>query len=101
MVFYRVLKVLATDRKKKDAVEMRDTPQHLKVVDEIQKKSIRRLLEVLRCKPSSFNHFHSNWAYNKGHDKLRISPASNVCLIIFANEPNSRYRLVLAANRDE
>ena len=40
-------------------------------------------------------------AYNKVRDKTRTSPASKVCLILFANEANSRYRLVLAANRDE
>ena len=40
-------------------------------------------------------------AYNKVRDKTRTFPASNVCLILFANEANSRYRLVLAANRDE
>src|SRR5829696_2240911 len=30
-----------------------------------------------------------------------MSSTSKVCLILFANEANSRYRLVLAANRDE
>src|SRR5918997_7186193 len=40
-------------------------------------------------------------AYNKVRDKTRTSPASKVCLILFANETNPRYRLVLAANRDE
>jgi uncharacterized protein with NRDE domain len=34
-------------------------------------------------------------------DETRISFASIVCLILFANEANSRYLLVLAANRDE
>src|ERR671933_2831242 len=42
-----------------------------------------------------------NQAYNKVHGKTRTSQAHNVCLILFANEANSRYRLVLAANRDE
>src|SRR5829696_4272707 len=42
-----------------------------------------------------------NRAYNKVRDKTKISPGYNVCLILFANEANSRYRLVLAANRDE
>ena len=44
---------------------------------------------------------YGNRTYNEGHEKTRISAASNVCLILFANEANSRYRLVLAANRDE
>src|ERR687889_553327 len=43
----------------------------------------------------------TNRAYNKVRDSIRALLAYNVCLILFANEANSRYRLVLAANRDE
>ena len=43
----------------------------------------------------------TNRAYNKVRDSIRALLAYNVCLILFANEANPRYRLVLAANRDE
>src|ERR687890_2403374 len=43
----------------------------------------------------------TNRAYNKFRDSIRALLAYNVCLILFANEANPRYRLVLAANRDE
>jgi uncharacterized protein with NRDE domain len=43
----------------------------------------------------------TNRAYNKVRDSIRALLTYNVCLILFANEANPRYRLVLAANRDE
>ncbi len=80
---------------------MRDTPQHLKALERYRKRASPVSWRCYAVNPLYSNHFQSSGAYNKGYDKTRKSPSSSVCLILFANEPNSRYRLVLAANRDE